>query len=96
MIDIYEARKLSMSAGQELSNNLPEWLEEIIDDNIRSDARMGRFRSRVYLHELDGLSDEEVEVVMSAYADFCPHYFLGNMMCSLIFLGITIGGYSYD
>lgn len=50
MIDIQEARKLSTSNGQELRNSLPEWLEETIDDNIREDAQMGRFSSRVYLH----------------------------------------------
>lgn len=78
MIDIHEARKLSTSNGQELRNSLPEWLEETVDSNIREDARMGRFSSRVYLHEPDGLPNEQVAAVMSAYADFCPHYFLGE------------------
>ena len=78
MINIHEARKLSTSNGQKLRNNLPTWLEEVIDDSIREDAQMGRFSSRVYLHELDGLPDKEVAAVMSAYADFCPEYSFGE------------------
>jgi hypothetical protein len=75
MISIHEARKLSTSNGQKLRNNLPTWLEEVIDDRIMDAASRGHSSLCLRLSRFDKLSDEEIDAVLQAYTDYSPRYY---------------------
>lgn len=74
MIDIREARRIT-DINRNKPVYLPRWVENYIDDKIMDAASRGKDGLCLPFSMFETLSDEEVEAVLEAYADYDAKHF---------------------